>query len=163
MNPFRRHKFVLQSFSLTPDSPVQRPLPRVPNTKKKSACACSRSIFLFAAFYFTSDFTFKLAPFHKLRYQNFQHLVTGSAKEAAWIAHRDSAKTSIFRIGLVWLIARKQVISALRHNGEDVSAWSNRLYIHFDSYDKANAKSILFDVVTELQAHELLIADFGHL
>jgi hypothetical protein len=125
--------------------------------------ACSRSFFLFAAFYLTSYFTFKPAPFHKLIYQNFQHLVTGSAKEAAWIAHRDSAKTSIFRIGLVWLIARKQVISALRHNGEDVSAWSNRLYMNVDSYHKANAKSILFDVVTELQAHELLIADFSHL
>ena len=38
-----------------------------------------------------------------------------------------------------------------------------RLYVNVDSYDKANAESILFDVVTELQGNELLIADFGHL
>jgi len=61
------------------------------------------------------------------------------------------------------LITREQVISALRHNGKDVSARGNRLYINVDAYDKANAKSILFDVVTELQANELLIADFGHI
>jgi hypothetical protein len=94
---------------------------------------------------------------------NFQHLVPGSAKEAAWIAYRDSANTSIVSIGPFWLIIQKQVISALRHNGKDVSAWSSRLYINVDSYNKANAKSILFDVVTELQANKLLIADFGHL
>ena len=62
-----------------------------------------------------------------------------------------------------WLIARKQVIDALRDNGEDVSRWGERLYINVNSYDKANAESILFDVVTELQANDLLIADFGHL
>jgi hypothetical protein len=44
-----------------------------------------------------------------------------------------------------------------------VRAWGDRLHVNVDSYDKANAKSILFDVVTKLQANELLIADFGHL
>src|SRR5262245_32402658 len=96
-------------------------------------------------------------------YQNFKDLVTRSAKQAAWIAYRDSAKTSTVKIGLVWLIARKQVISALRHNGKDVSVWGDRPYINVGSYDKANAESVLFHVVTELQANELLIADFGHL
>ena len=84
-------------------------------------------------------------------------------KEAAWIAYRESAKTSIGKIGLTWLIARKQVIDALRHNSEDVSGWGERLYVNVNSYDKANAESILFDVVTELQANDLLIGDFGHL
>jgi hypothetical protein len=44
-----------------------------------------------------------------------------------------------------------------------VSAWGDRLCIKVDPYDKANAESIFFDVVTELQANELLIADFAHL
>ena len=61
------------------------------------------------------------------------------------------------------LITREQVISALRHNRKDVSARGDRLQIKVDPYDKANAKSIFFDVVTELQANELLIADFGRL
>jgi len=55
------------------------------------------------------------------------------------------------------------VIDALRDAGEDVSGWGERLYLNVDSYDKANAESVLFDVVTELQGNELLISDFGHL
>jgi len=96
-------------------------------------------------------------------YQNFQDLATGSAKEATWITDRERAKTTIAKIALVWLIAQKQVSDALRHNGQDVSAWGDRLNIDVASDDKANAESVLFDVVTELQANELLIADVGHL
>jgi hypothetical protein len=66
-------------------------------------------------------------------------------------------------MGLAWLIARKQVIDALRAQGEEVSHWGERLYINVDCYDKSNAESILFDVVTELQTNDLLIADFGQL
>jgi hypothetical protein len=84
----------------------------------------SRLFFLFVGFYFTKYFTFKPAPFDELMYQNFQDLATGSAKEAAWIAYRDGAKAFIVELGLVRLIAREQVISALRHNGKDVSAWA---------------------------------------
>jgi len=135
----------------------------VNGTRDERVYACSRSFFLFAAFYFTKFFTFKPADFHEAFYEDFQHLVIGTLKEAAWIAYRESAKTSIAKIGLSWIIARKQVIEALRNSGEDVSGWGDRLYINVDSYDKANAESILFDVVTELQGNELLIADFGHL
>jgi len=71
-------------------------------------------------------------------YQNFQDLVTGSAKEAAWIAYSESANT----------ITRKRGIDALRHNGKDVSTCGDRLYLNVGSYDKANAESVLFDVVT---------------
>ena len=127
-----------------------------------SAHACSRSFFLFATYYFTKFFTFRPAPFHEAFYDDFQALVTGESKDAAWIAYRESAKASIAKIGLAWIIARKQVIDALRNAGEDVGAWGQRLYVNVDSYDKANAESI-FDVVTDLQGNELLIADFGHL
>ncbi|MEA2947176.1 MAG: hypothetical protein QOI40_2506, partial [Alphaproteobacteria bacterium] len=47
--------------------------------------------------------------------------------------------------------------------GEEVSHWGTRLYINVDCYDKGNAESILFDVVTELQTNDLLIGDFGKL
>jgi hypothetical protein len=132
-------------------------------SREERVYACSRSFFLFAAYYFTKFFNFRPAPFHEQFYEDFEALAVGRVKEAAWIAYRESAKTSIAKIGLAWLIARKQVIDALRHDGEDVSHWGERLYINVDSYDKANAESILFDVVTELQANDLLIADFGHL
>jgi hypothetical protein len=123
----------------------------------------ARSFFLFAAFYFTKLFNFRLAQLHEEFYEGFQGLATGAIKEAAWIAYRESAKTSIAKIGLSWLIARKQVSDALRDNGDDVSGWGERLYINVGSYDKANAESILFDVVTKLQGNDLLIAGFGHL
>jgi hypothetical protein len=132
-------------------------------TREERMYATSRSFFLFAAYYFTKFFQFRPAAFHKLFYEDFENLVAGALKEAAWIAYRESAKTSIAKIGLLWIIARKQVIDALRHNGEDVSHWGERLYVNVDSYAKANAQSILFDVVSELQANDLLIQDFGHL
>jgi hypothetical protein len=118
---------------------------------------------VFAASEFTKYFTSKPAPLHDLMYQNFQDLVTRSAKEATWIADRDTAKTSIVKIGLVWLMTRKQLISALRHDGKDMGTWGDQFYIKVASYDKANPESILFDIVRELQAHELLITEFGHL
>ena len=125
--------------------------------------ASARSIFLFAIFYFTKYFTWRPAPFHEAFYDDFKKLVIGERKEAAWIAYREAAKTSIAKIGIAWVIAREQVIDALRDAGEDMSAWGDRFYLNIDSYDKANAESILFDVVTKLQSNELLISDFGHL
>jgi hypothetical protein len=88
--------------------------------EEERMCPCSRSFFLFGTFYFIEYFT----PFDKLMYQNFQDLATGSAKEAAWIAYRDSAKAFMLKLSL---IAREQVISALGHNGKDVSARGDRL------------------------------------
>jgi hypothetical protein len=83
--------------------------------------------------------------------------------DATLIAFRESAKTSDAKIAMVWLIARKVVIDSLRTQGEDVSHWGERLYINVDCYDKNNAESILFDVVTELQTNSLLVVDFGQL
>lgn len=71
------------------------------NGTRRSACPCSRSFFLFAAYYFTKFFHFRPAPFHEQFYEGFQGLVTGLIKEATWIAHRDSGKTSLAKIGFV--------------------------------------------------------------
>jgi len=89
--------------------------------------------------------------------------VIGSAQQAPWIAYREGTKTCIAKIALGLLIVRKYVIDALRHNGEDEGTGGNWLYTNVGSDDKANAESILFNVVTEPQANELLIAGFGHL
>jgi|GEM_PF-1055878 len=132
-------------------------------SREDRAYACARSFHLFAVCYFTRYFTYKPAPFHNQFFEDFEDLVTGKLKEAAWIAYRESAKTSIAKIGLAWIIARKQVIDALRKSGEPVDHWGERLYVNVDSYDKTNAESLLFDVVTELQTNALLIGDYGHL
>lgn len=132
-------------------------------TREERIYACAKSFKLFAVFYFTKYFTFQPAPFHDQFFDDFQALVEGRVKEAAWIAYRESAKTSIAKIGLAWLIARQQVIEGLKEQGEDVSHWGERKYINVDSYDKNNAESVLFDVVTELQTNQQLIQDFGQL
>ena len=125
--------------------------------------AWSRSFFLFSEFPFTKFFQFRPAPFHEQLYEVSQDLATGFIKEATWIAHRDSGKTSLANMGLAWFISQKQMIDTLRYNGEDVSRWRERLHSYVDCYDKTNAESILLGVVTELQANDLLVADFGHL
>ena len=43
--------------------------------------------------------------------RDFEDLATGKVKDVAWIAYRESAKTSIAKIGLAWLIARPSVTS----------------------------------------------------
>lgn len=132
-------------------------------TREERIYATSRSFKLFAIYYFTKYFTYQLAPFHDDFFDDFEALVYGRVKDAAWIAYRESAKTSIAKMGLAWIIARKQVIDALRKQGEEVDHWGERLYVNVDCYDKQNAESILFDVVTELQTNDLLIADYGQL
>jgi hypothetical protein len=132
-------------------------------TREERVYACAKSFKLFAIFYFTKYFTFQPAPYHDDFFDDFEALVEGRLKEAAWIAYRESAKTSIAKIGLAWIIARQQVIEALKAEGHAVPHWGERQYVNVDSYDKNNAESVLFDVVTELQTNQQLIQDFGQL
>ena len=70
----------------------------------------------------------------------------GDIRELAWIMFRESAKTSIAKALLVYLIVEKK-----------------RRYINVDSYEKTNAESVLFDVATSLMTNPKLIQDFGQL
>jgi hypothetical protein len=63
--------------------------------------------------------------------------------------------TAVFETSLQSRISSTDTSMALVAN--------TRLYINVDCYDKNNAESILFDIVTELQTNDLLIADFGQL
>jgi hypothetical protein len=73
-------------------------------------------------------------------------LLNGDIRELAWIMFRESAKTSIAKALLVYLIATKK-----------------RRYINVDSFDKTNAESVLFDIANSLMTNRLLIQDFGQL
>jgi hypothetical protein len=131
-------------------------------TREERMYACAKSFALFRVYYFTRFFTFKPAPYHEDFELDIQDLVEGNLKEAAHIAFRESAKTSIAKAALCWIPARQVVIDALKAQGERCD-WMERRYVNVDSYDKQNAESILFDVVTELQSNQLLIQDFGNL
>lgn len=132
-------------------------------SRDERAYMCAKSFTLFKYYYFTKYFTYKAAPYHEDFDQDVEDLVYGVIKDVAWLAYRESTKTSHAKMALAWLIARKQIIDMLRKQGENVDHWGERLYINVDSYDKSNAESLLFDVVTELQTNPELIADYGHL
>src|SRR5438045_1796872 len=65
----------------------------VNGTRDERTYACAKSFKLFAIFFATRYFTYKPAPFHDGFFQDFEAVVTGELKEAAWIAYRESAKT----------------------------------------------------------------------
>lgn len=107
---------------------------------------CERSLLYFIVYYFSEYLTYPFAPFHHDMIQGYQDLIEGEINELCLIGFRESAKTSIARLGLVWTICYNK-----KHN------------TNYDSYDKSNAETALFDVVSALQTNEKIIADFGHL
>jgi hypothetical protein len=115
-------------------------------TKAQRVYACERSFPHFAIYYFTEYFTYKSAGFHWDFYDDCQKLVNGTLKEAAWIAFRESAKTSIAKIFVIWCILYRK-----------------KKYINYDSYDKSNSEAALFDIAVSLQTNKKILSDFGAL
>lgn len=105
---------------------------------------CEQSIFLFAVTYFPEYFKYKSADFHLDFFDDFEKLVNGELKYCAWIAFAEAAKSSIAKIGLVW-----------------INAYKKKKYVNVDSNDKENAERLLFDVVLAMQTNRYLKNDFG--
>lgn len=105
-----------------------------------------REFMYFAIYYFPEYFTHKIPLFHYDMYDDCNALSNGDIDEVAWIIFRDSAKTSIAKIFLCYLICCKK-----------------KQYINVDSYDKSISEAILFDTTISLQTNKKLISDFGHL
>ena len=99
---------------------------------------------LFAIYYFKDYFQYSLADYHYDFFQDCHDLVDNKIREVAWIAFRESGKTSIAKLFVVWLIAT-----------------GKRRYINVDSFDKENAERILFDVAFEMTNNKRLQLDFG--
>lgn len=114
-----------------------------PEDRKK---ACKIAFIGFATYYFFHWFQFSFAPFHTDFFSDVEGLFSGELIEAIWIAFRESAKTTIAKIMVIYAIA-----------------YEEKHYINWDSYDKDNSEAALFDIVIELQTNKRLIADFGHL
>jgi hypothetical protein len=107
---------------------------------------CGVRFMWFAAYYFIHWFEFSFAPFHVDFFADIEALFTGDLIEVIWIAFRESAKTTIAKIGVIYAIC-----------------YEKTHYINWDSYDKDNSEAALFDIILELQTNKRLIADFGHL
>jgi hypothetical protein len=101
---------------------------------------------LFFAYYFPEYIKYPFADFHFRMFADTKRLLSGAIRELAWIMFRESAKTSIAKALIVYLICTAQ-----------------RRYINVDSYDKGNAENILFDVADALMTNRAIIGDYGQL
>ena len=115
-------------------------------TRDERVYLASKDFSLFFVYYFVDYIKYKFAPFHFEMFEDLEKLMEGEYREIAWIMFRESAKTSISKAFVTWLII-----------------FDKKKYINVDSFDKENAERILFDVVVELQTNKKIIADFGQL
>jgi len=98
---------------------------------------------LFALYYFSNYFKYSLADYHYDFIEDLHDLTEGKIREVAWIAFRESAKTTIAKLFIMWMIA-----------------YNKKRYICVDSFDRENAERILFDVAFELTNNTRLNADY---
>lgn len=91
---------------------------------------------VFLTYYFPEYIKYPFAEFHFRMFADIVRLLHGDIRELAWIMFRESAKTSIAKALIVFLIVNKQ-----------------RRYLNVESFDKANAESILFDVADALMSN----------
>lgn len=106
----------------------------------------SRDFSLFFTYYYIDYVKYPFAPFHFAMFDDINDLMSDKYREVCWLMFRESAKTSIAKGFLTWLIC-----------------FGQRRYINVDSYDKENSERILFDIVVELQTNKRIKADFGEL
>lgn len=107
---------------------------------------CSKSFAYFAFYYFNDYFVFKTPEYHWQFFDDCERIVSGELRDVLWIAFRESAKTTIAKIFVVWCICYRK-----------------KKYIAWDSYDGTNAESALFDIALHLQTNKKILRDFGYL
>lgn len=112
--------------------------------KDERVFLAQNSFGLFCIYYFSEYFKYALAGYHYDFFQDCHDLTDNKIREVAWIAFRESGKTSIAKLFVIWMIATNK-----------------RRYINVDSFDKENAERILFDVAFEMTNNKRLQADFG--
>ncbi len=101
---------------------------------------------LFFIYYYIDYVKYPFAKFHYDMFDDCQKLIDGTYREVAWIAFRESAKTSIAKGFITWLICTEK-----------------RKYINVDAFDKENAERMLFDAILELQKNPRILTDYGEL
>ena len=104
----------------------------------------SESFWLFCVYYFSDYLKHSLAPYHYDFFDDLEDLCDMIIRECWWIGFRECGKTSLAKIGIIWLIAHEK-----------------RRYINVDSFDRENAERILFDVAYEMTNNKRLQSDYG--
>lgn len=124
----------------------KRAIELIKSDPKSRRYLARQSAIYHAIAYHPGFFRYPFAPYHYELFADFEDLCSGSLKEAAWIAFRESAKTSVAKVSLEWAIVH-----------------GHRRYVNWDAYDKENAEQALFDVASWLQTNQRLISDYGQL
>lgn len=101
---------------------------------------------VFFVYYHSEYVKYAFADFHLDMFGDIDDMLANNIREVAWIIFRESAKTSIAKILVEYLIATKK-----------------KEYINIDSFDKANAEAILFDIAGSLSQNPRLVEDYGKL
>jgi hypothetical protein len=104
---------------------------------------CGSSFECFVLYYFSDFFTYRIPPFHEDFYDDGQNLIAGKLKEVVWTAFRESGKTTIAKMLVIWCIV-----------------YGKKKYINIDAYTKNASAMFLFDVITMLQTNEKLLHDW---
>jgi phage terminase large subunit-like protein len=101
---------------------------------------------LWFCYYYIDYLKYDFAPFHYDMFNDLQDLVSGKLREVAFVMFRESAKTSIAKGFITWIICTH------KYN-----------YVNVDSFDKENAERMLFDAILELQRNPRILSDYGEL
>ena len=115
-------------------------------TPEERVVVCKHDKALFSAYYFAHTKKYPFAMFHYGFFAGFDRLLAGKLFELVLLGFRESAKTSLVKELIIYLIAYRL---------ED--------YIVWDSLDIGNSKRALFDIVVEMQTNKRLKQDFGEL
>jgi phage terminase large subunit-like protein len=79
-------------------------------------------------------------------FDDIEKLIDGTYREVVWTMFRESAKTSIAKGFITWVICTEK-----------------RSYLNVDAFDKENAERMLFDAIIELQKNPRILQDYGEL
>jgi phage terminase large subunit-like protein len=79
-------------------------------------------------------------------FDDIQKLLSGQYRELAWVMFRESAKTSLAKGLITYIICTHKY-----------------RYVNVDSFDKENAERMLFDAILELQKNPRILKDYGEL
>ena len=101
---------------------------------------------LWFTYYYVDYLKYPFADFHFGMFDDIEKLMDGTYREVCWTMYRESAKTSIAKGFITWIICTEQ-----------------RKYINVDSFDKENAERMLFDAIIELQKNPRILQDYGEL
>ena len=101
---------------------------------------------LWFCYYYVDYIKYPFADFHYEMFNDIEKLIRGEYREVAWVMFRESAKTSIAKGFITWMICTEK-----------------RRYINVDSFDKENAERMLFDAILELQKNPRILQDYGEL